>query len=40
MGKRILFHGTSDAIIRSIFGRGDEKHDLGIGLAVQKVGEA
>lgn len=31
MGKLILFHGTSDAIVQPAFGRGDEKHDYGKG---------
>ena len=31
MGKIILYHGTSDKIVKPAFGRGDEKHDYGKG---------
>lgn len=31
MGRIILFHGTSDKIVRPSFGNGNEKHDYGKG---------
>lgn len=31
MGKIILYHGTSDEIVKPVFGLGDEKHDYGKG---------
>lgn len=31
MGKLILYHGTPDIIVQPIYGRGDEKHDYGMG---------
>ena len=31
MGKLILFHGSSDKIVKPEYGRGDDKHDYGRG---------